>query len=231
MKGTRDKPNPSSVQGKVLIFGLFGALACILGFLFWTGVNGGSTHVPLSPPGVGFTADPVAGDAAATEPEMRRDAGSLTATVAARAARDALRAKILAQWASAKDPEVATEARQGRFVPAPVGPDGQAMDPKYIQELVRADFIPMAGKCYEHLLSKRDAGGRVALSFTIVADEKLGGIVEDATVDSDGGLAEEAMTTCLRESLSTLVFRPPAHGGVVTVVYPIEFSPDDDAGP
>ena len=103
------------------------------------------------------------------------------------------------------------------------------MDPKYIQEVVRGEFFPMAEKCYEELLTrKKGAKGRIEMSFTIVADEKHGGIVEDVGVDSDGGVADEKMTTCMRESLSTLAFRPPAHGGYVTVVYPILFSPGDD---
>ncbi len=50
------------------------------------------------------------------------------------------------------------------------------------------------------------------MSFTIVADEKLGGIVEDVNVDSDGGVADDKMTTCMRESMTTLAFgrRPMA---------------------
>ena len=72
-----------------------------------------------------------------------------------------------------------------------------------------------------------DAGGRVEMSFSIVADEHLGAIVDDVSVGSEGGVADEKMTTCMRESMSTLSFRPPAHGGVVTVVYPFIFATED----
>jgi rRNA maturation protein Nop10 len=104
------------------------------------------------------------------------------------------------------------------------------MDPKYIQEVIRGEFFPMARKCYEELLSrKKTAAGRIEMSFSIVADEKLGAIIEDVEADhGDSGIADDKMTTCMRESLSTVSFRPPAHGGIVTVVYPIVFSPDDE---
>jgi hypothetical protein len=36
---------------------LLGALLLVVGLVFWVGVSGGSKHVPLSRPGVGFTAD------------------------------------------------------------------------------------------------------------------------------------------------------------------------------
>jgi hypothetical protein len=210
-------------------------MVVVLGLLFWAAMTGGSTHVPLSAPGIGFTVDD-AGTGATTAPAANAangatawDGGALDKTIHDPKVRDELRKRILAGWAAAGEPEVAAAAKEGRFLPAPEAPDGGRMDPKYIQEVVRGEFFPMAEKCYEELLTrKKGAKGRVEMSFTIVADEKLGGILEDVEADhKDGGLADEKMTTCMRESMSSLAFRPPAHGGYVTVVYPIEFSPDD----
>ena len=100
------------------------------------------------------------------------------------------------------------------------------MDPSYLQSVIREDFVPMAKKCYEELLTRQpDAGGRIMMTFKIVGDDKLGGIVEDAAVEADGGVADEKMSTCVRESLSTLAFRPPADDDVVTIVYPVVFNP------
>ena len=227
------KPPVKPVQGKHLILGLLAAIILVAGLLFWVGMNGGSTHVPLSKPGVGFMTDDAGrgggGEHAMADDPAAWDGGPIGKTIADHKVRDELRKRILAGWAAEGEGEQATAAKAGRFVPAPPGPDGGRMDPKYIQEVFRGDFMPMARKCYEELLSRRDAAaGRVEMSFTIVADPKLGGIVEDVEVESDGGVADERMTTCMRESLSGLAFRPPAHGGYVTVVYPIEFSNDDE---
>jgi hypothetical protein len=229
---------PAPVKGKTLILGVLGALLLVVGLLFWAGMTGGSTHVPLSAPGIGFGMDDAAAKTTAPGAEGKGpdgpgawDGAALAQTVHDPKVREALRKRILAGWAASSEPEVAAAAKEGRFVPAPEAPDGGRMDPKYIQEVVRGDFFPMAQKCYEELLTrKKNAKGRVEMSFTIVADEKLGGILEDVVADhGDGGLADEKMTTCMRESMSSLAFRPPAHGGYVTVVYPIEFAPDDPA--
>ena len=235
----RGEGSPKGVSGKQLILGLIGAIILVACLLFWAGMTGGSTHVPLSKAGVGFEKDdagaaPSASGSAAALAAW--DGGTIAETIHDPKVREQLRQRILAGWAAGSDPESAAAAKAGRFVPAPEGPDGGRMDPKYIQQVVRGDFMPMAKGCYDELLTRnKTAKGRFEMSFTIVSDEKLGAIVEDVEADhGDSGVADERMTTCMRESLSTLSFRPPAHGGYVTVVYPIMFSPgdddDDDAG-
>lgn len=226
---------PKGVSGNQLIVGLLLSIVLVAGLLFWAGMTGGSTHIPPSKAGVGFTKDeagaaPDATGDGGTAAAGGWDGGAIAATIHDRKVRDQLRQRILAGWAAEGEPEVAAAARAGRFIPAPTGPDGGRMDPKYIQEVVRGEFMPMAKQCYEELLTRnKKARGRFEMSFTIVADDKLGAIVEDVEADhGDSGVADERMTTCMRESLSTLAFRPPAHGGYVTVVYPILFSPDDD---
>jgi hypothetical protein len=225
---------PSAVSGKQLIAGLLLAIVLVAGLLFYAGMTGGSTHVPPSKAGVGFEKDETGpGPAAASAGPSGAaawDGSAIAETIHDRKVRDQLRQRILAGWAAGAEPEVAAAAKEGRFVPAPAGPDGGRMDPKYIQQVVRSELMPMAKQCYEELLSrKKGAKGRIEMSFTIAADEKLGAIVEDVEADhGDSGIADEKMTTCMKESLSTLSFRPPAHGGYVTVVYPIEFSDDED---
>lgn len=228
VKPPADRLRPgTSIQGKRLLLGLLLALVLAVGLVFYLGVTGGSTHVPLSKPGVGFTTDPAAASSGASGGGANADPPPITKTVVDRAVRDQLRKRILAGWAAEGDPEVASAAKQGRFLPAPTGDSGDGMEPSYIQGVIRTEFFPMAKHCYGELLSRKDAGGRLEMSFTIVADPKLGGLVEDVEIASDGGVADEKMTTCMRESMTSLAFRPPAHGGTVTVVYPIEFANDD----
>lgn len=223
------------MRGKNVVLVLLGAILFVFGILIWVGMTGGSKHVPGAPPGIGF----VKADTGATEEPAasgRGDGaspgGPLTKTVVDKKVRDELRKRILAGWAAYDDGEVATAAREGRLLPMPTSPGG-GVDPQYIRDVVRSDFAPLARKCYEELLSRKDAGsGRLVMKFKVVGDEKVGGIVEEAEIETEGGLADEKLTTCMRESLLSVAFRPPppspgGRGGWVTVTYPIELSPDD----
>ncbi len=149
------------------------------------------------------------------------DGGPITKTIADRAVRDEVRRRILAAWASNPDPEVASAARDGRFVPIPEDRDASA---HYIQSVVREEFFPMAKGCYHAFLERKDAGGRMLMKFKIVGDEKIGGVLDDVEVEMEGGIEEEELHTCMRESLLSLSFRPPPKDWI-TVEYPIELSP------
>lgn len=147
-------------------------------------------------------------------------------TVVDKARRDDMRRRILeGLWAS--DPNAANAASGGA---APPPKDDRPLDKAYIQERVREDFFPMAKQCYEELLARKPtAGGRFVVKFTIVGDEKVGGVVDEAEIDPSSTLKDEAMSTCLRESMLAMAFKPPPKGGTVTVSYPIAFSPGDAA--
>jgi hypothetical protein len=67
------------------------------------------------------------------------------------------------------------------------------------------------------------------LDFVIVGDAKVGGIVDQAAVDEKSDIADPEFVTCVRESMLSMVFAPPANDGWVTVVYPILFAPDDES--
>jgi hypothetical protein len=208
------------------------ALPAVLAGLVWlarTSRGGEPTRSPGSVPTEPPSAPP--GLRAAAPQAPLYDGGPIARTIADRAVRDDLRRRILAAWAAAADAQPpASSGGASTLIPMPTRPDGN-VDPAYIQSVIREDMLPMARACYEELLSRQpDAGGRVEMSFSIVADEHLGGIVDD--VATDGGLPDairdERMDTCMRESLSTLAFRPPPQGGTVTIVYPIVFSPREE---
>ncbi len=135
---------------------------------------------------------------------------------------------------------------------APISAMGN-LDPGYIRERIRGDFIPMASQCYDLLLARRPGfAGRMVLRFRITAHEQLGGIVEDVSVaparsaNADAGLeaaardadapsqdasrsvfGDDAFETCVRESMMTVAFAPPPRGGTLTVSYPIGLAPDE----
>jgi hypothetical protein len=229
--GPTDDAMAKQIEGKKLVIGFLAALFGLAGIVFVIGLTGGSKHVPRSAPGVGFSATPLPEPAPSfgvmRVPSDAGGAGPIDHTVHDKKVRDDVRRKLLAIWAQGEG-ESAAAAREGRFVPAPTG-DGGVMDPAYIQEVIRGEYMPMVKGCYEELLArKKDAGGQILAKFSIVGDEKVGGVLEDVTIETDGGLADDKLQTCLRESLLSVAFRPPANRGMVEVHYPITMSPGDD---
>ena len=166
-------------------------------------------------------------------PPTRRAAPSSSAE--ARRARDAMRAKILEAMrrrnVTAASPPAPVAPRPTATAPAddPVG----HYEPSYLRQVVREDMFPLVKQCYEGALQRRpELAGKLVLSFAIVGDPDVGGIVEDAELAEGTTLRDEEMETCVRESFMTLTFdKPPSGGGRVTVTYPIAFAPRDDAEP
>lgn len=121
-------------------------------------------------------------------------------TVHDRRVRDELRQRMVAAWVAPPTGD-----------PMPTGADGK-IDPAYIRDVVRSDLRPMIEKCFEELRSRRpDSEGRFSMSFKIVGDAQIGGIVDETKLADDAGALamDESFTTCVRESAMTLAFRPP----------------------
>ncbi len=100
----------------------------------------------------------------------------------------------------------------------------------YIREHFRADMFPLIKSCYGGALKRRPTlAGKLVLRFNIVGDASVGGVVEGAEIAEGSDIQDPEMETCVRESLMTLTFdKPPKGGGVATVTYPLEVSPDPD---
>jgi hypothetical protein len=114
--------------------------------------------------------------------------------------------------------------------PDPPGEGGGGIEPKYIQEHVRSQFFGPALDCYTRAQEQGrlpKPHGTVVFYFTIVGDEKVGGIVESVDVLNESTLRDPEMIDCMRQSFLSVTFPPPKGGGWVTVKYPIELSPDD----
>jgi hypothetical protein len=137
-----------------------------------------------------------------------------------------------------RDKELREQARQrilealARQTPEPAPPAPAplpVLDKDYIQSRIRDDFVPMAKECYEAALARDGGlGGKMVFQFAIVGDESVGGIVESAELDPSSTLSESELVTCMRESLLSVTFVPPPHGGRVTVTYPFVLTPGDD---
>ena len=66
------------------------------------------------------------------------------------------------------------------------------------------------------------------LAFDIVGNQNIGGIVEQVDVLDKSTLRDPEFIDCMRQSFLSVTFPPPEGGGMVTVEYPIVFSPGDD---
>jgi hypothetical protein len=114
---------------------------------------------------------------------------------------------------------------------APLGDGAPRLDKDYIQKRIREDFVPLAKECYDAALERDPKlGGKLVLSFVIVGDEDVGGVVESAELDPASTLSEKELVYCMRESLLSLAFEPPKNGGSVSVIYPFILSPDGPDG-
>ena len=153
----------------------------------------------------------------------------------ARRSRDAMRTDILAalRRRDAGPPVTASPPPRPAGAPAPAASQEPApgrYDPEYIREVFHQDMFPFLRGCYDAALRRQPKlAGRLVLSFSIVGDPQVGGIVEDADFAEDSDLKDPEMETCVRESLMTITFdKPPSGGGYVKVKYPVLFSPGED---
>lgn len=90
-----------------------------------------------------------------------------------------------------------------------------------IRKIVRASFGKYR-KCYEAGLGKDPTlEGKVIVRFVIDRQGKVSavGIAPESTMPDD------TVSTCIAEAYKTLEF-PQPEGGIVTVTYPIMFSPE-----
>jgi hypothetical protein len=102
------------------------------------------------------------------------------------------------------------------------------LDREYIRTAITEQLIPVALECYETALADDPKlAGKVVTEFTIIGEEEVGGVVEEAVVDADESTLEsEFVRECMRESLMAVTFEPPPDGGRVLVRYPFEFAPE-----
>jgi hypothetical protein len=145
----------------------------------------------------------------------------------------ALFAEAGAMWGTGEPDPVAAPRAGFPEMPAPAGSGNQAQSAqgKYIQSVVREQFFPLARQCYESASAKHPGlAGKVVLEFRIVGDKRVGGVVDQATLGDAGTLRDDAFSQCMTESMMSVSFDAPPHGGEVTVKYPIEFSPDEPDG-
>jgi hypothetical protein len=117
----------------------------------------------------------------------------------------------------------ASEDAAHKAMTSPIEGVNGHLPPVVIQRVVIQNFRRVR-LCYENgIKNNPNLQGRVTIKFVI----GLGGAVELAK-DGGSGMPDTDVIDCVVRSFSKLEF-PPPEGGKVTVVYPIQFSPGDDA--
>lgn len=112
--------------------------------------------------------------------------------------------------------------------PSPPASDAGTLSKEYLQEQIQ-EIIPLVKQCYEQaLLERPGTAGKLVVRFSIVGDPELGGLVEQSEiVDTEGGAADEGLSTCVRETMYALRLKAPEGGGRVVVTYPFIFRKSD----
>ena len=109
--------------------------------------------------------------------------------------------------------------------PTPVTPVAGRLPPEVIQRIVRQNFGRFR-PCYENGLRKNpNLAGRVSVRFVIGRD----GVVSQVA-NGDSNMPDGSVVSCVVRSFYGLSF-PQPEGGIVTVTYPIMFSPEEPGTP
>jgi hypothetical protein len=93
----------------------------------------------------------------------------------------------------------------------------------FVSQAIKEDFVPMARACSRELASRKpDAGGSTRVAFKLLGDKKIGGVVDEAHIDSaKSTLVDDKFETCLRESMYGVYFDPPPFGGEATLNFDV----------
>ncbi len=216
------------------------ALLVVAGFWLWRGTVDTSASTtpafPDTPPATGSRHRGADEGVAVPEPTVRKPAGAAPAVSERtrterrdRATTDALRQQLRTLQRQAP------RRRDGSGAPPAEGdhaePAEPNLDPEYIQARVREDLLPIAQECYESALEDDPKlGGTLTMTFAIVGDPSVGGVVDEANTDPSSEISDPALLECMRESMLSLSFPAPDDAGRVEVTYPFVFAPDAPAG-
>jgi hypothetical protein len=102
-------------------------------------------------------------------------------------------------------------------------------DREFLRRVIEEQIIPVVKDCYALELEDRPGlTGKITVEPTIVADEEIGAVVEDAKIlDDDTTIDAEDLKECVVETTLALEFSPPDEGrGRQPIAFTIAFSGD-----
>ncbi|HEX4336846.1 MAG TPA: AgmX/PglI C-terminal domain-containing protein [Polyangiaceae bacterium] len=115
------------------------------------------------------------------------------------------------------------------FMPAASGSGNQADEAlgHYIKDVVRKQFSPLLGSCYEDLLRRHPGqAGKVILDVNVVGDPSVGGVVDTVKFAKGSTLDDTEFATCVEQSMLSVAFAAPPKGAdSIDFTYPWELAP------
>lgn len=178
----------------------------------------------------------------ALELATRLEAMAAAAHVLARSSGTPAEAAAIDSLYGATESSVATRSAAERRCPPGRGKAAPAtgrLPPETLQQVIRSHFGEFRA-CYE--MGLRDdphLEGRVTIRFVIGRDGRVAAVgtpkVQPSNLDWTSSerappMPDPLVVSCVADAFAHLVF-PRPEGGIVTVVYPILFSPSDPAPP
>lgn len=92
---------------------------------------------------------------------------------------------------------------------------------------INDDFLPLAQECYEQALeTDPELRGMLDMNFQIIADEDIGGIVDEVELGEENELHNPGMHECVRETMLSTLFPPPPDSGSTGVRLTLRFEPE-----
>jgi hypothetical protein len=105
-----------------------------------------------------------------------------------------------------------------------------SLDRDYLRERIK-EILPLVRECYEQSLKAGPADGVLKVSFSIIGDPELGGIIEESKVLDDTPLARnEGLAECVQESMYAPQLKAPSGGGRLRVTHPFRFRASSASG-
>jgi RNA polymerase sigma-70 factor (ECF subfamily) len=109
------------------------------------------------------------------------------------------------------------------------------IDADYVRNQIK-DLLPLVQECFENaLVTHPNLEGRILVSFSIVGDPSVGGLVADShVVDDKSTIQDPGVRECIQETMYAARFPPPPEGGEVKVEYPfvlLPAPPDEEEDP
>lgn len=98
-----------------------------------------------------------------------------------------------------------------------------SLDPALIEAVIKHHLTPIK-YCYEReLLKKPDLRGKLVVQFVIGADGQVSGVkIKSSTLN------DAEVEACVADRFRKMRFPQPSGGGIVTVNYPLLFSPPEE---